>query len=395
MSGLSCPRPFEHFRRAVHRGDSGIGPCLAENLGAVAGAASEIDHDLRVFRGDAREQIEDGPQAVSGKGKILSGIPTHSAASVFFSFGFQGERVRQQRIGSLAIGEVVDIREDDQFIDIVSVGQFQQLRLDLNRVAQNRAGAVVVDPLLLRRGISIGLCFLDRRHWAVISLIGAQPLQVACLGNAFGVGLGVRADDEDTDIADRFRNAGRRLEFLEICLHDPFAADGIDEMGEGEREAEMRRVGAAVVARPQQPDWRDVLDLRARLDLSERMIGRGRVGEKPAQVLNHIREILGADLRPVGERPRCRKIAARRAADAEIDPAREQSFEQAEIFRDLVGAVVRQHDSAGPDPNMGGFRADSRNHDLRRGAGEAFAAVVFREPIPVIAQGFDMLGQVD
>ena len=42
--------------------------------------------------------------------------------------------------------------------------------------------------------------------------------------------------------------------------------------------------------------------------------------------------------------------AARCLADAEIDPARRQRRQKIEIFRNLVGAVMLQHDAARTDP---------------------------------------------
>ena len=73
------------------------------------------------------------------------------------------------------------------------------------------------------------------------------------------------------------------------------------------------------------------------------------------QPSNHVgdllRKLLDVSHATRGQRPRGALIAARRAADPEVDPAREQGLEHAELLRHLQRAVVAQHHAAGSDPD--------------------------------------------
>ena len=81
-------------------------------------------------------------------------------------------------------------------------------------------------------------------------------------------------------------------------------------------------------------------------------------------------------------------IRPRRAAKAEIDTTGEQGVERAELFGDHQRIVIGQHDPARADAD--GLRgvADMRQHDRCRPARDPFHAVMFGDPIAMIARLF-------
>jgi hypothetical protein len=87
--------------------------------------------------------------------------------------------------------------------------------------------------------------------------------------------------------------------------------------------------------------------------------------------------------------------AARGAADAEVDAAGVEGFEQAELLGDLQRAVMRKHDAARADAQMTRLGCDARHHDFGRTAGETGRAVVLGEPIAVIPEAVDVARQLD
>ncbi len=227
------------------------------------------------------------------------------------------------------------------------------------------------------------------------ALVGAQPLQVAGGDDALRLRVGFGADHEHADVGYRPGEALGRLELLEIGAHHLVAADGVDEMREGEGDAEVRRVGAAVVARPQHPDRRRSFRLGERADAGEGVVDRQRVVQESVEVLHHVGKVVRADRRAVGERARRGEVAAGRAADAEIDSPRVEGLEDSEGLGDLVGAVMRQHDAPGADADMPRLGGDAGDHDLGRRPREPLAAVMLGQPITAISQAFHEFGKLD
>ena len=61
----------------------------------------------------------------------------------------------------------------------------------------------------------------------------------------------------------------------------------------------------------------------------------------------------------------------------------------------LERRVVRKHDAARANTDLGGFSTNSRDHDLGRGAGEQLHGVVFGHPETAVAERLDVLSEVD
>ena len=88
-------------------------------------------------------------------------------------------------------------------------------------------------------------------------------------------------------------------------------------------------------------------------------------------------------------------VAARRAAEAEIDALRKKPGEHGERLGDLERAVMRQHDAAAADADAlrrGGDRPDQR---LRAGAGEHRRAVMLGDPVARITEAVAELREVE
>ena len=83
------------------------------------------------------------------------------------------------------------------------------------------------------------------------------------------------------------------------------------------------------------------------------------------------------------------------AANAKIDAARIQRVQHAKIFRDLEGAVVRQQHAARPDANVRGFGAKPGDQDLGGRAGKRHDGMMFRDPMPLVAEFVSQAGQLN
>src|SRR3546814_11320085 len=81
-------------------------------------------------------------------------------------------------------------------------------------------------------------------------------------------------------------------------------------------------------------------------------------------------------------------LGAGRAPEAEVDPARIQLRQGAELLGDHVGRVVRQHDPAGTDPDAAGSAGDMGDDDRGRRTGDAGHVVMLGHPeAPEIGTG--------
>lgn len=88
-----------------------------------------------------------------------------------------------------------------------------------------------------------------------------------------------------------------------------------------------------------------------------------------------------------------KRQAARRLAHPEIDTTRCECGEQVKVFRDLIGAVVLEHDAAGSEANAPGVAQQPGDNQLRRGARQLIGIVVFGDPEAVVTPGFGVLRQ--
>jgi hypothetical protein len=151
--------------------------------------------------------------------------------------------------------------------------------------------------------------------------------------------------------------------------------------GKRERQAEPGRELGAEQARSQQPHRH--LDTRTGHG-THRLAGLGRL--EILQKLEHVlREGVGA-VEIAAQRPRGGLVGARRTPQTQIDAARIETGQRAELLGDLQRRVVGQHDAAGTDPDARSVSGDVADQHRRRAAGDARHVVVFGQPITVIAE---------
>ena len=159
----------------------------------------------------------------------------------------------------------------------------------------------------------------------------------------------------------------------------------------GEREGQSEQAGGvgAVVARTEQPDRRSVTVGRRRDDLR---MGAAEVGEEVAELG---RELV-AGLSGVATQGRRRHaVGAGCPAEAEVDAARVERLEGAELFGDGERGVVGEHHTAGADPQGGRGVGQVGDQDRRGGAGDAGHVVVLGHPVAGVAESLDVLRQLD
>ena len=89
----------------------------------------------------------------------------------------------------------------------------------------------------------------------------------------------------------------------------------------------------------------------------------------------------------------CLLVGARCTAEAEVDAAREQRFEGAELLGDHQRRVIGQHDAAGADTDARGRAGHVRDHHCGGCAGDAGHVVVLGEPVAGVARPVRQLRQ--
>jgi hypothetical protein len=86
---------------------------------------------------------------------------------------------------------------------------------------------------------------------------------------------------------------------------------------------------------------------------------------------------------------------SKNAFQAEIDAARIERFEGAELLGDDQRRVVGQHDAAGAHPDGAGAAGDMPDDHRGGGAGHADHVVVLGHPVAPVAPGFGVTGEVE
>ena len=155
--------------------------------------------------------------------------------------------------------------------------------------------------------------------------------------------------------------------------------------GKGERQAEHRRKARAEEARAEQPHRH----LDAGAGHGTHRLPRLRRLEIPEQLQHVVGERLGT-VEIAAQRARRRLVGAWRATEAEVDPARVQRGQRAELFGDLQRRVVGQHHAAGADADAARAARHVPDQHGGGGAGDARHVVVLGQPIAAIAELFGM-----
>ena len=161
--------------------------------------------------------------------------------------------------------------------------------------------------------------------------------------------------------------------------------------GERERQAEDRGKLRTIGARTQNPDRHLQPGAGNRL---HRLAWFGRL-EIAHQFHDILRKIIAGAVQRPPHRPRGDLIGTRRATQPQIDPARMQRRERAELLGDQQRSVIRQHDAAGADADAARAGRDMRQRDRGRGTGDARQVVMLGHPVAAIAQRLDMAREVE
>src|ERR1700726_4918996 len=102
--------------------------------------------------------------------------------------------------------------------------------------------------------------------------------------------------------------------------------------------------------------------------------------EIPSQLIQKFGKILACSNQRAAQGARCCGVAARGAADTQINATGKQRFECAELFGDGKRGVVRQHDAAGTDTNLRSSICNVTNQNGSRGTGDPSNVVMFSQP---------------
>ena len=125
-------------------------------------------------------------------------------------------------------------------------------------------------------------------------------------------------------------------------------------------------------------------------------MGGGEVVVQEADQLGELlREVVGALGRlGAAQRRRGGRVGARRAAEAEVDPAGGQRVEGAELLGDHQRRVVGQHHPARTQPYAPGVRGEVGQDDGRGGTGDPGHRVVLGHPVALEAARLGEPGQL-
>ena len=159
---------------------------------------------------------------------------------------------------------------------------------------------------------------------------------------------------------------------------------------------DLRREFRTVVAGAEQPDRRQRRLVGHRHHIVVGVAGRKIAGLPQDQFLQPLEKIVAlAAVEPAAQRVRGGAVGARRAAEAQIDPAGKQRLQHLEPLGHHQRRVVGQHHPAGADPDMAGHRGDLPDHQVGRGARDRGQIVMFGQPVADIAQRIGVARQID
>ena len=94
------------------------------------------------------------------------------------------------------------------------------------------------------------------------------------------------------------------------------------------------------------------------------------------------------------KRLRRKLIGSRGPAQAQIDAARKQAFQGAELLGDHQRRMIRQHDAARPDADGLGSRRHMPDHHRGGRARNPGHAVMLRQPVALIPPALGMPRQI-
>jgi hypothetical protein len=162
-------------------------------------------------------------------------------------------------------------------------------------------------------------------------------------------------------------------------------------VSERERQPEQAGQLRAVPAGAEQPHRRHVAASRRRGDPRRAVTA----GEQLDQAHELLRELFGVQpLHRAAQRQRGDLVGARRAADAQVDPARVQRLQRAELLGHHQRRVVGQHHAARADPDRRGRRGQVGDQHGRGRAGDGRHVVMLGHPEPPVSEFLGTFSQL-
>jgi hypothetical protein len=186
-----------------------------------------------------------------------------------------------------------------------------------------------------------------------------------------------------------------RKKLSAVGMHGNFGRVRTEVSCKRERDAHLSGEPCAVIARPEQVKRRQRLVIRHCAHGAKRIVGRKRAATPGDELAELLEEIIGGQSLPrAAESEGSQRIGARRAPDAEIDPAGIDRFKELVRFGYLQRRVIRKHDAARAEPDARGHRAYVRDQDLRDGRRDTRHVVMLGVPQSRIAEAVNCLGQL-
>ena len=203
--------------------------------------------------------------------------------------------------------------------------------------------------------------------------------------------VGSRCEHVDPDHRVRLRPCGGRPVLRAVQFERACQVVRREMRRKRERQPHHRGELRAEEARAEQPDRH--VEPRAR-HRAHALAGR-RLGEIAQQLGDVVGKRVGAADEVATQRAGGRLVGARRAAEAEVDPAGIERRERPELFGDHERRMVRQHDAAGADPDRARAAGDVADHDGGRGTRDAGHVVMLGQPVAAVAPALGMLRKVE
>ena len=307
----------------------------------------------------------------------------------------QRKRLGKQFVRPQALGMRVDHRRHHDFLDAGLCGQAADLGANALRVAEDQPRPVRLHLRPLGGRVRVCRRFFGAGDDGGAARVQPQPGQVKRLGQFLGLIGSPGADHRGGHKGVRLREMGRWNKIVSIQVHGLGGPVRVDMVGEGEAQPARGGDLGAVVAGAEQPHGRQRDPRRDRADKSKRVAFGKRAFGEGEEVIQQGRQIvrpLARTQAPQGQGSA--RVRPRRPPDAQVNAARKQGFQSLERLGHFQRRMVRQHDAAGADAQVGSLAGDLPDEYLRRRTRDAGHVVVFRQPVAGEAQPLRLPRQV-
>ena len=181
-----------------------------------------------------------------------------------------------------------------------------------------------------------------------------------------------------------------------VQLQRRLRVGGAEMVSEGEGQSQHAGDLGAEAAGSQEPQGGQVALRRHRPDVPVGMTVAVGTREEVLQRHELLRKVLGRQrLHAAPQGQRRDLVRPGGPPDPQVDAARIQRLQHAELLSDHERRVVGEHYPARADPHGGGSAGDLANQHRRGGTGDPRHVVMLRHPVAPVAPRLDVAGQVD